>query len=133
LAFKLVPPRSSNVPLTCLLSSSINHLQRPRGHRKALIRNLTTEVLRYGRITTTETKAKEVRRWVDKMIALSKRQSLHALRQMLGFIYDKKLTFSVYHNAPIRYGERNGGFCRVKLLDYARKGDAARMAILELV
>merc|ERR1719198_1365007 len=103
-------------------------LGRPADQRKALIRCLVTDVLVHGKIKTTQTRAKYIRKYVDKMITLSKKGSLHARRQMEAFIYNKKLVKAIIEEAPKRYGERNGGYCRVSMEIEARKGDAAKMA-----
>jgi len=108
-------------------------LNRPADQRKALLRSLTTEILRHGKITTTKVKAKAVRKYVDKMIQLAKDGSLHARRQALAYIYDKDIVKSLFEEAPKRYGDRNGGYCRVVTEDRLRRGDAAEMAIIELV
>lgn len=110
-------------------------LGRAADQRKALLRALTTSVLRYGKIRTTILKAKESRRWVDKMIGLAKRGDLHARRQALGFIYDKQLVQNLFLVAPERYANRTSGFCRVKRDEESpfRRGDHAKMAYLELV
>jgi large subunit ribosomal protein L17 len=109
-----------------------NKLSKPADQRKALLRALTTEVIRHGRIKTTLIRAKAVRKYVDHMIELGKRGDLHARRQALGWIYDKSLVHSLFEAAPDRYGTQNGGYTRV-LRTVARQGDNAKMAILELV
>jgi large subunit ribosomal protein L17 len=108
-------------------------LGRPADQRKALIRGLVTEVLRHGKITTTKTRAKAIRKYVDKMIGLAKDGSLHARRQALGFVYDSELVKSLFEQVPARYGERNGGYCRVKAEIRPRRGDNTEMATIELV
>merc|ERR1712222_81804 len=107
-------------------------LGKPADQRKALLRALTTEIIRHGRIKTTAVRAKAVRKHVDHMIELGKRGDLHARRQALGWIYDKQLVHSLFEAAPERYGERNGGYCRV-LRTKNRRGDNAKMAYIELV
>jgi large subunit ribosomal protein L17 len=107
-------------------------LSKPADQRKALLRALTTEVIRHGRIKTTLVRAKEVRRHVDHMIELGKRGGLHERRQAMGWIYDKQLVHSLFEAAPERYAEQNGGYTRV-LRTVARQGDNAKMAIIELV
>ncbi|CAG9466409.1 unnamed protein product [Pedinophyceae sp. YPF-701] len=108
-------------------------LGRPADQRKALIRTLTTEVLRHGRIKTTVTRAKAIRPFVDKMITLSKRQTPHAKMQMNAFLYDKELVDAVFDEAAKRYADRNGGYCRVVRDLRNRRGDNAEMAFIELV
>jgi large subunit ribosomal protein L17 len=107
-------------------------LSKPADQRKALLRALTTEIIRHGRIKTTLVRAKAVRKHVDHMIELGKRGDLHARRQALGWIYDPSLVSSLFEAAPDRYGEQNGGYTRV-LRTVARQGDNAKMAIIELV
>ncbi|CAL5228294.1 g11400 [Coccomyxa viridis] len=111
----------------------VARLGRPADQRKALVRSLTTEVLRHGRITTTKTRAKAIRKHVDKMITLAKDGSLHARRQALAFVYDQSIVKSLFDEAPNRYQDRTSGYCRVILEPQARKGDAAPMAAIELV
>eukprot|EP01082_Thalassiosira_pseudonana_P014207 g13067.t1 g13067 contig7:811684-812274(+) len=107
-------------------------LGKPADQRKALLRALTTEIIRHGRIKTTLVRAKAVRKHVDHMIELGKRGDLHARRQALGWVYDKDLVHSLFEAAPERYGERNGGYTRV-LRTMPRQGDNAKMAVIELV
>ena len=107
-------------------------LGKPADQRKALLRTLTTEVIRHGRIKTTLIRARAVRKHVDHMIELGKRGDLHARRQALAWIYDKDLVHSLFEAAPDRYSEREGGYTRV-LRTVARQGDNAKMAIIELV
>jgi len=110
-----------------------NRLSRPADQRKALLRALTTEVVRHGRIRTTLVKAKALRKYVDHMITLAKKGTQHHRRQALSFIYDKDLVASLFEQAPERYKERQGGYCRVIREDLPRRGDSAQMAIIELV
>ena len=110
-----------------------NRLSRPADQRKALLRALTTEVIRYGRIRTTLVKAKALRKYVDHMITLAKRGTLHTRRQALSWIYDKDLVASLFEQVPERYADRNGGYCRVIREELPRRGDSAQMAIIELV
>merc|ERR1719413_260919 len=102
-------------------------LGKPADQRKALLRALTTETIRHGRIKTTHVRAKAVRKHVDHMIELGKRGDLHARRQALAWIYDKQLVHSLFEAAPERYADRNGGYTRV-LRTVARQGDNAKMA-----
>ena len=111
----------------------VNRLGRPADQRKALVRGLTTEVIRHGRIRTTLTKAKAIRKYVDRMITLAKKGTPHHRRQALSFLYDPDLVTSLFDAAPERYMERQGGYCRVIKEDLPRRGDAAPMAVIELV
>ena len=104
----------------------------PADQRKALLRALTTEVIRHGRIKTTLVRARAVRKHVDHMITLGKRGDLHARRQAMSWMYDKDLVHSLFEAAPERYGDREGGYTRV-LRTMPRQGDNAKMAVIELV
>ena len=106
-------------------------LGRPTAHRKAMLRNQVTDLLREGRITTTVTRAKETRRMAEKMITLGKRGDLHARRQALAYIYDEDVVTDLFDNIAPKYAERNGGYTRILKLG-KRQGDAAEMAFLEL-
>ena len=107
-------------------------LRRVSGARKALLRSLTTELFRHGRIETTETKAKELARSAAKMITLAKRGDLHARRQVLGFIMDETVTKNLFDEIAKKYEGRNGGYTRILKMG-PRRGDAAEMAVLELI
>ncbi len=107
-------------------------LGRPTDHRLALFRNLVTDLLRHEKIITTEAKAKEVRGLADKVITLGKRGDLHARRQALGFVYDKKVVAKVFDDLAVRYADRPGGYSRMVKLG-PRQGDGAHMAQLELM
>jgi len=107
-------------------------LNRPADQRKALLRALTTELIRHGRIKSTLVKCKAVRKTADHMVTLAKDGSLHARRQALGYIYDKQLVHALFEAAPERYGDREGGYTRV-LKDGYRRGDNAEMGVIELL
>ena len=107
-------------------------LSKPADQRKALLRALTTELIRNGRIQTTKARAKAVRSEVEHMITLAKEGSLEARRRALGYIYDKQLVHALFEQAQARYGERNGGYTRI-LRTVRRRGDNSEMAIIELV
>ena len=107
-------------------------LGRPTGHRKAMYRNLVTDLLNYEKITTTEAKAKEVRGLAEKMITLGKDGGLHSRRRALSFIFDEKVTEKVFDELAPRYAERPGGYTRIIKLG-PRLGDGAAMAQIELV
>ncbi len=124
---------SSSTSLTMIRHGKrVPKLGKPADQRKALLRALTTEIIRHGRIKTTAVRAKAVRKHVDHMIELGKRGDLHARRQAMGWIYDKDLVHSLFEAAPERYAERNGGYTRV-LRTMPRQGDNAKMAVIELV
>jgi large subunit ribosomal protein L17 len=107
-------------------------LGKPADQRKALLRALTTELLRHGRITTTKVRAKAVRPEVERMITLAKDGSLPARRQAMGYVYDKQLVHALFERAQERYGNRQGGYTRI-VRTVSRRGDNADMAIIELV
>uniref|UniRef100_A0A7N0RGD2 Large ribosomal subunit protein bL17c n=1 Tax=Kalanchoe fedtschenkoi TaxID=63787 RepID=A0A7N0RGD2_KALFE len=107
-------------------------LNRPPDQRKALLRGLTTQLLKYGRIKTTRARASAVRKYVDKMITLAKDGTLHKRRQALGFIYEKQIVHALFAEVEGRYGERNGGYTRI-IRTLPRRGDNAPMAYIELV
>jgi large subunit ribosomal protein L17 len=109
----------------------VAQLGKPADQRKALLRALTTETIRHGRITTTKIRAKAVQIEVDRMVTLAKDGSLAARRRAMGYIYDKQLVHALFEGAQERYGDRNGGYTRV-LRTVPRRGDNAEMAILEL-
>jgi len=107
-------------------------LGRSSAHRKALYRNLVTDLLNYEKITTTEAKAKEVRGLAEKMITLGKDGKLAARRQALAFILDEKVADKVFTTLAPRYAERPGGYTRITKIG-PRLGDGAPMVQLELV
>lgn len=110
----------------------VHQLGKPADQRKALLRSLTTELIRYGRITTTKVRAKAVQSEAERMITLAKDGSLSARRRALGYIYDKQLVHALFEQAKERYGNRQGGYTRI-LRTIPRRGDNAEMAIIELV
>ncbi|MGF7058297.1 50S ribosomal protein L17 [Brassicibacter mesophilus] len=112
--------------------AKLRKLGRPTDHRKAMLRNLVTSLLRNGKIETTDTRAKEVRRMAEKMITLAKRGDLHARRQVLAYVYDETVVKNLFDEVAPKYAERNGGYTRMLKLG-PRRGDAAEMVILELV
>ncbi len=107
-------------------------LGKPADQRKALLRSLTTELIRHGRITTTLVKAKAMRPEVERMVTLAKSGTLSARRIALGYIYDKDLVHALFEAAPARYGSRQGGYTRV-VRTVPRRGDNAEMAIIEMM
>lgn len=112
--------------------TTLRKLGRPTDHRKAMLRNQVTSLLEHGRIETTVQKAKETQRMAERMITLGKRGDLHARRQALAYIYDEEVVKKLFEEIAPNYAERNGGYTRVLKLG-PRRGDAAEMAILELV
>ncbi|OHC74579.1 MAG: 50S ribosomal protein L17 [Rhodospirillales bacterium RIFCSPLOWO2_12_FULL_58_28] len=107
-------------------------LNRTSSHRKAMFSNMAVALLSHEQIETTLPKARELRRFADKMITLGKRGTLHAKRQALSNLQDKLLVGKLFGALAERYKERNGGYTRV-LKAGNRHGDCAPMAIIELV
>ncbi len=101
-------------------------------HRKAMFRNMATSLFRHGRITTTVTRAKELRRVADRLVSLAKEGSLHSRRQALSFIMDKGVVGKLFSEIAPQMGERRGGYTRIVRIG-PRRGDGAMMCIIELV
>lgn len=101
-------------------------------HRRLMLRNMVTSLLKDERIETTETRAKEVKSIAEKMISLGKRGDLHARRQAMAYLLDETVVKKLFDETAPRYKERSGGYTRLMKLGY-RRGDGAPMALLELV
>ena len=101
-------------------------------HRKAMFRNMATDLLRNGKINTTDTRAKEIRRVVEKLVTLGKNGSLHARRKALSYIRDRAVVEKLFSELAQRYMERPGGYTRIVKLGY-RRGDNAPISLIELV
>ncbi len=107
-------------------------LGRPTGHRWALYRNQVTALLAYGKITTTEAKAKEIQSLAERMITLGKDGGLASRRRVLAFVPDKKVVEKLFGEIASEYADRTGGYTRLVKLG-PRRGDNAPMAQIELV
>jgi large subunit ribosomal protein L17 len=107
-------------------------LKRNTSQRMALLRNLVTSFLEKERIKTTLAKAKATRPIAEKMITLAKKNTLHARRLALRFIYKKEVVKKLFDELGPRFSERPGGYTRIVKIG-SRAGDGAEMAILELV
>jgi large subunit ribosomal protein L17 len=107
-------------------------LGRTSAHRLALLRNMTTALFEHERITTTLVKAKELRPFAEKLVTLSKRETLHARRRVLRHVHDRSVVAKLFDTLSARYAERPGGYTRIMRLG-PRRGDNAEMAIIELV
>ena len=108
-------------------------LGRTNKHRRSMLANLTKDLIMNERIETTETRAKEVRKCVDKMISYGKDGSLVARRKALAFLHnDNDAVKKVFDDLAVRYANRNGGYTRILKLD-ERRGDDALKVVLELV
>ena len=110
-----------------------NKLSRDSAHRKALLMNLSKEIIEHERIKTTEAKAKAVRPEVEKLITLAKRGDLHARRQALSTLSQDKFTVhKLFAEVAPRYADRPGGYTRILKLG-PRRSDSTEMVLLELV
>ena len=107
-------------------------LSRNSAHRWALMRNLITALLREEKIRTTDPKAKELRRWVERVITLGKRGDLHARRQAASIVQVKAVVQKLFDSIGPRFKDRPGGYTRITKIGI-RHGDAAQMSIIELV
>ena len=107
-------------------------LNRTSSHRKAMFANMAAALIKHEQITTTLPKAKDLRPVVEKLITLGKRGGLHARRQALAVLKDRKLAEKLFSTLAERYRTRAGGYTRVLRAGF-RHGDAAAMAIIELV
>jgi len=105
---------------------------RTSAHRKAMMRNMVTSLFEHERIVTTLPKAKETRRYAEKMITLAKRGDLHARRQACSYIQSKVIVAKLFDDIQEQFLDRQGGYTRI-IRTGTRNGDAAPMAILELV
>ena len=107
-------------------------LGRTSDHRRAMLRAMVTYLFENGQIETTVTRAKEVRAVAEKMITLGKANTLHAKRQVFAFVTKEAVARKVFDEIAPKYEERNGGYTRI-IRTGPRRGDAAEMAIIELV
>jgi large subunit ribosomal protein L17 len=107
-------------------------LGRTASHRKATLANLSTQLLIHKRIETTEAKAKETRKVVEKIITKARKGTVHAQREIFSALRDKDAVRTLFEEIVGRIGERNGGYTRIIKLA-PRYGDAAKMAVIELV
>ena len=113
-------------------------LNRPTPHRKAMLRNLCASLIQYEHVTTTEARAKEVRGEVEHLISIARRGDLHARRQVAAELYDEGAARKLFDVIAPKYAARtsgsgsNGGYTRLYHIGI-RKGDASRIARLELV
>jgi len=107
-------------------------LGRESSHRNAMFCNMVTSLFKYTRIRTTDTKAKEIRRWADRMITLAKRGDLHARRQVMAVLKEKDVVHKLFAEAPERFKSSDGGYTRIVKLG-RRPGDAAPVSLVELI
>ena len=107
-------------------------LGRPTAHRNSMMRNIVTDLLREGRIQTTDCRAKAAKREAEKLITLAKTDSLHNRRQALAYLYDETVVNKLFEDIAPKYEERQGGYTRILKLG-PRRGDGAEVVFLELV
>ncbi len=108
------------------------NLSRTPAHRRATLRNMATNLFRHERIRTTKAKAKELRPYAERLISLAKKGDLHARRQAARKIQDREVLGKLFDDLGPRFADRPGGYTRILKLG-PRKGDAAEMALIELV
>ena len=113
-------------------NAGLRKLGRTSSHRLALLRSLSTSLFRHERIRTTVPKAKELRRFAEKLITLARRDELHARRQVVAQVADKDVVKKLFSTIGPRFATRPGGYTRIMKLG-TRLGDGAEMAIVELV
>ncbi len=107
-------------------------LGRTTDHRKAMLRAMVTYLLENGQIETTVTRAKEVRAVAEKMITIGKNNDLHSKRQVYAYVTKEDVAKKLFEEISPKYAERNGGYTRIVKIG-PRRGDAAEMAIIQLV
>src|SRR2546428_604789 len=107
-------------------------LGRTPAHRRALLRNLVTALLEHEAVRTTDVKAKELRRWGDRMISLGKQGTLHARRRAAALVVRRSVLKKLFDEIAPRYAERHGGYTRVAKLGLQHR-DAAPLPFVELV
>ncbi|RJQ85161.1 MAG: 50S ribosomal protein L17 [Desulfobacteraceae bacterium] len=107
-------------------------INRTTSHRQAMFRNMVTSLFKYDRIRTTDVKAKELRRWADRIITLAKRGDLHARRLVLSIVREKDVVHKLFENAAKRFGDSQGGYTRIVKIGH-RPGDSAPVSLVELV
>ncbi len=107
-------------------------LGRTSSHRNAMLRNMVTSFLRHEKVTTTDARAKELRKLAEKMITLGKRGDVHARRQALAVIRDGDVVKKVFSELAERYRDRTGGYTRIMKAGY-RAGDSAPVSMIECI
>ena len=107
-------------------------LGRETAHRTAMLRAMVTYLLENGKMETTVTRAKEVRSLAEKMITIAKEDNLHNKRMVMSFVTKETVTHKLFTEIAPKYADRNGGYTRIVKIG-PRRGDAAEMAMMELV
>jgi len=111
---------------------AMRKLGRKTAHRKAMLRAMVTFLLENGKIETTVTRAKEVRSEAEKIITLGKKTDLHSKRQIFSYVTKEAVAKKLFDEISPKYADRDGGYTRIVRIG-PRRGDAAEMAIIELV
>ena|SRR5258708_2838782 len=106
---------------------------RLRGPRRSFLRNLANDLVRAGKITTTEARAREIRPVVEHLVTIGKKQTLSARRLLLSRMHNEKVAMKVYEDLAPRYASRTGGYLRITKMSKARKRDGSRLATIEFV
>ena len=113
-------------------NKAINHLGRQSGHRKAMLANMASSLIKHKRINTTVAKAKALRSYVEPLITKSKEDTTHSRRVVFSYLKDKDAVTELFRNIAPKVADRPGGYTRVLHTGF-RQGDAAEMALIELV
>ncbi len=113
-------------------NKAINHLGRQSGHRKAMLANMASSLILHKRINTTVAKAKALRSYVEPLITKSKEDTTHSRRVVFSYLKDKAAVTELFRNVAPKVADRPGGYTRVLHTGF-RQGDAAEMALIELV
>ena len=113
-------------------NKAINHLGRQSGHRKAMLANMASSLILHKRINTTVAKAKALRSYVEPLITKSKEDTTHSRRVVFSYLKDKNAVSELFRNIAPKVADRPGGYTRVLHTGF-RQGDAAEMALIELV
>ena len=113
-------------------NKAINHLGRQSGHRKALLANMASSLIMHKRITTTVAKAKALKSYVEPLITKSKEDTTHNRRVVFSYLKDKEAVSELFRTVAPKVADRPGGYTRVLHIGF-RQGDAAEMALIELV
>lgn len=108
-------------------------LNKSPSHRLAMFRNMTKSLFEHGKIVTTVPKAKELRRFVERLITIAKAGTLHARRRALAKLPDRVAVTKLFQDIAPRYADRNGGYTRIMKLTKVRLGDAGQTAMIELL
>ena len=111
---------------------AINHLGRQSGHRKAMLANMASSLILHKRITTTVAKAKALKSYVEPLITKSKEDTTHNRRVVFSYLKDKEAVSELFRTVAPKVADRPGGYTRVLHIGF-RQGDAAEMALIELV